>query len=216
VNTDVAHAALAALGVAFLVGSLAGLAVGRIRDLPAGVATGCLIIGLTGIAGAVATGVDMLAQVRAATPETLAGFDVAEIWGATWALGVFGTLPTLFGLFFVMEARGRAGELANGGRKGLRAPRRSTRALERRQKLARALMQVAKLMMFGAMGLIVLVTFDLPWGFGAGFLTIAAACLLILLALFVDPDGDAMARMIVFIVAVGFLLFGVGTLFLIE
>jgi hypothetical protein len=212
VNTDVAHAALAALGIAFLVGSLAGLAVGRVRGLPAGVATGCLIIGLT----AVATGVDMLSQVRATTPETLAGFDVAEIWGATWALGVFGTLPTLFGLFFVMEARGRAAELANGGRKGLRAPRRSTRGLERRQKVARALMQVAKLMMFGAMGLIVLVTFDLPWGFGAGFLTIAAACLLILLALFVDPDGDAMARMIVFIVAVGFLLFGVGTLFLIE
>jgi hypothetical protein len=218
VNTDVAHTALAALGVSFLVGPLLGLAVGRFRGFQAGVATGCLIIGLTGLAGAVATGFDMAGQVRGTPPEVLAGLDPAKVWGPTWALAVFGTLPTLFGLYFVMEVRKQAAEATRPmpRRKSTRASRGPATADGWRQTTPTILMQVAKLMMLGAMVLILLVTFDLPWGFGAGFLTISAACLLILLALFIDPDGDALARMIVFIVAIGFLLFGVGLLHFVE
>lgn len=254
-------------GAAFLVGPVLGVVVGRFKGFEAGIGAACLVIGLTGLTGAVQVSRDRwqmlqgtvaaegrLVEYRAerhrsgdgkitvtqvpvvrfstpdgisheisglggsqanmspgdpvpvrylpADPEHAIVADVQNAWGAVIALILFGVMPTLFGLFFLLS-------LVHSD--AASDPNRFAPAVrQRRERLASRVFLAGNLGFVGAIASMVLRSDDGPLAIilGQGFVAIGAACLIHLVGTFVSPQGSWMQRGVLFIVAVGFGLFG--------
>lgn len=123
--------------------------------------------------------------------------DFQNVWGVVLALGIFGLFPTLFGLFFVGEARGdRSGAVR----------REATPAQQRRRT---QLTVIANVFFIGGF----VITFlgdDVARALGAGFMTIGTGALLHFLAQSLPPATAFQPRFIFVIVGLGFVVFGAG------
>lgn len=153
-----------------------------------------------------------VSYLRAAPAQAVLG-DFQNEWGATLGFGVFGALPTLFGLVFAGTAYGDHRE-----RRGL-PPVPSPRLLGRLglpigvQRAVSALLVVAGNVAFiGAL----FVTFAEPFGLGVedsasfGFLGIGAACGIFILQQLVSPKGRWGTIGAMLVVGAGFAIFGGG------
>ena len=122
--------------------------------------------------------------------------DFQNLWGVVLALGIFGFFPTLFGLFFVAEARSRRARPV--------AQKEPTPA----QKLRRTrLTVIANLVFLGGFAVTVLGE-DVARSLGAGFMTIGSGALLHFVAQSLPPAAALQSRLILVIVGLGFLVFG--------
>lgn len=121
--------------------------------------------------------------------------DFQNVWGAVLALGIFGLFPTLFGLFFVGEARGERGGIVR---------KEATPAQQRRRM---QLTVIANVVFVGGF-VIAAVGDDLARSLGAGFMTIGTGALLHFAAQSLPPAAAFQARFIFVIVGLGFVVFG--------
>lgn len=258
------------MGAIFLVGPLVGLLVGRIRGIQWGIGVACLIIGVTGLTGAVRVGWERWHQLqgtvtsdgilvefreeisrdakgravssyapvvrftdpagtsheikglggsqgnvnqgdpvavryRPETPEQAVVADFQNVWGGTVAFSIFGILPTLFGLFFVL------GNLLkdDADRSADRSAGLSAQDIALRELWAGRFYSVGTLTFLAAFG--VMMYYDsegVEKSAGLGFMTIAAACIPYMIGTFVSTKGRWMQRGVLLILMVGFGLFG--------
>jgi hypothetical protein len=161
--------------------------------------------------------------------------DFQHLWGGVGALVLFGTMPTLFGLYFLVGA-GREDTPAGGARPARRtrppasrSARTKSKAHEtsragatspvrapsrtRREHLAAHLTRGGNLMFAGSFVVLLLDAGSLARSLGFAFSTIAGACLLYVLACRAGGERGGAAGIFA-IVGVAFLMFGVGILLL--
>jgi hypothetical protein len=153
-----------------------------------------------------------VSYLRAAPAKAVIG-DFQNAWGPTLAFGVFGTLPTLFGLVFAGTAYGDSR-----ARRGL-PPVPSPRLLGRLglpmglQRAVAALLIVAGNVAFiGAFVVIFAEPFDLGVedSTSFGFLGVGGACAIFILQQLVSPRGRWGTIGTLLVVGAGFAIFGGG------
>lgn len=146
-------------------------------------------------------------RYRADDPERAVVADFQNIWGAVLALAIFGGLPTLFGVFFLLSSFPALAEPRR--RPDLSPAERSVRQFWRgKAALAGNLILLAAfvLMAFSPYGV-------LPT-LGAGFALVALACLAYLVGEFIAPEMVWQSVGILVIVLAGFALFAFAALML--
>ena len=129
--------------------------------------------------------------------------DFQNMWGAVWGLGMFGLFPTMFGVFFIGSA---ITEARRGGRPA--SPAAPTPAQRRRRRRGT---MAANLVFVAGFAVVFLYPGDhFGRAIGAGFVTIGAGIALHFVVQSTPPAMDFQSRMILLIVAIGFLAFGSG------
>ena len=129
--------------------------------------------------------------------------DFQNIWGVVWGLGVFGLMPTLFGLFFVGVARSD-----RAGHRPPCAPRVPTPAQVRWR---RAITLGSNALFLGGFTVAVLDPVgEFMRALGLGFMTIGFGMLGHFIGQSIPPAMEFQFRSIFGIIGLGFLAFGFG------
>ncbi len=144
-------------------------------------------------------------------PERAVVADFQNQWGAVLAFGLFGGFPVLFGLFFLLASFSPrpGGAAARGGEAKVRIRPDPLRRLWQvnLNRTAHATLWLS----FIAMGFS---TYGVAVTVGGGFCGVALGCLIFLISAALEPVRDWQAIGVLFILVVGFAVFGVGGLLL--
>lgn len=144
----------------------------------------------------------------AADPSQAIVADFQNLWGGVLAFTLFGALPLAFGAFFTGMAWSKAGAFQPGV-----TIRRVAELSPMRRRLAGNLTIAGNLVMLAGFGLAMFGA-DTPAGFGGAFLVIGIGATLFAVAFWMRREGDWQAPAICLIIALGFVLFGGGSLLL--
>ena len=129
--------------------------------------------------------------------------DFQNIWGVVWGMGVFGLMPTLFGLFFVGVARG--------DRAGRRAVARPSDPTSAQMRWRRYITMGSNALFLGGFAVAVFYPFDdFARSLGLGFMTVGFGMLGHFIGQSIPPAMELQFRSIFGIIGVGFLAFGFG------
>jgi hypothetical protein len=134
--------------------------------------------------------------------------DFQNVWGPILALAIFGIMPLLFGIFFLFFAVDRRKLPDEAGRRSFSAGEM------RRERLAGRFVLAGNLGVLSAFALMVFSPYGVLPTLGAGFATISLSCVLYMLGELLRPRRVWERFGILFIVAAGFGLFGIGGLLL--
>jgi len=154
------------------------------------------VTGLGGSQGRAAPGDEVRVRLPQGDPSQALIDDLQNTGGLVIALGLFGLLPTLFGIFFAAQAVSE--------RRGEAPPRVPTPG---QRRLRTRLTVIANVVFLGGFA----VTFlgeDLMRSAGAGFMVVGAGCLLHFVAQSLPPAMSFHMRFIFVIVGLGFAAFG--------
>ena len=140
-------------------------------------------------------------RYRPEAPEQAVVDDFQNVWGGTAAFAFFGILPTLFGLFFVLDKLFK--DDTN------RAAGLSAQEIAGRELWAGRCYSLGTLTFLAAFGIMMFYDSEgMEKSAGLGFMTIAAACVPYLVGNFISTKGSWMQRGVLVIVMVGFGMFG--------
>ena len=159
------------------------------------------IKGLGGSQDSVNQGDPVAVRYRPETPEQAVVADFQNVWGGTVAFAIFGILPTLFGLFFVL------GNLLKDDSD--RSAGLSAQEIALRELWAGRFYSVGTLTFLAAVGVMMFYDSEgVEKSAGLGFMTIAAACIPYMIGTFISTKGRWMQRGVLLILMVGFGMFG--------
>ena len=152
--------------------------------------------GLSGSQGRAEPGEAVTVRYPATDPDRAVIADAQNMYGVVIALGIFGLFPTLFGTFFVMEARSE------------RRPQKVLPAPLPPSPWRTPMTVVANVVFLGGFAVCALGE-DLARSTGAGFMTVGAGALLHFVAQSLPPARMAFRNRFIFvIVGLGFAVFG--------
>ncbi|MEP6723777.1 MAG: DUF3592 domain-containing protein [Variovorax sp.] len=161
--------------------------------------------GLGGGLAGLSAGDPVEVRYRPDNPARAVVADFQNVWGVVWGMGVFGLLPTLFGLFFVGVARGEREGVAD------RPPpvRRDPTPGQARWR-QRVTMGSNALFVGGFLVAIFYPFDDSARSLGLGFMTIGFGMLGHFIGQSIPPAMELQFRSIFGIIGTGFLVFGFG------